>query len=187
MRDRQTPSDPPYIHPSSCRELFQNADAKWVCRVACSRKTSVWSPPQEPLSVHNISSMPSLTFVHTHISLLPCHTWAWESGLQTMYIFTAKHFQRLGKHQAAAVTPNVPSVLRQDKLHLQQPSCLTPPGWKAVGRVEVEAYSFVAPCLLIIYIKLTFGEFTLGSVIVFFRQFCIANRENGILSTLTNF
>lgn len=55
------------------------------------------------------------------------------------------------------------------------------------GAVEVEACSFVAPCLLIIYIKLTFGEFTLGSVIVFFRQFCIANRENGILSTLTNF
>lgn len=56
-------------------------------------------------------------------------------------------------------------------------------GWAA----EVEAFSFVAPCLLIIYIKLTFGEFTLGSVIVFFRQFCIADRENGILSTLTNF
>ncbi len=45
----------------------------------------------------------------------------------------------------------------------------------------------LTPCLLIIYIKLTFGEFTLGSVIVFFCQFCIANRENGILSTLTNF
>lgn len=59
--------------------------------------------------------------------------------------------------------------------------------WGVLGSVEVEACSFVTPCLLIIYIKLTFGEFTLGSVIVFFRQFCIANRENGILSTLTNF
>lgn len=60
-------------------------------------------------------------------------------------------------------------------------------GWGGGGGVvEVEACSFVQP-LLIIYIKLTFGEFTLGSVIVFFRQFCIANRENGILSTLTNF
>lgn len=63
-------------------------------------------------------------------------------------------------------------------------------GWGWVvdgGAVEVETCSFVAPCLPIIYIKLTFGEFTLGSVIVFFHQFCIANRENGILSTLTNF
>lgn len=59
-------------------------------------------------------------------------------------------------------------------------------GVVVVGAVEVEACSFV-PCFLIIYIKLTFGEFTLGSVIVFFRQFCIADRENGILSTLTNF
>lgn len=58
--------------------------------------------------------------------------------------------------------------------------------WRGGVDVEVEACSFVQP-LLIIYIKLTFGEFTLGSVIVFFLQFCIANRENGILSTLTNF
>lgn len=40
---------------------------------------------------------------------------------------------------------------------------------------------------LIIYIKLTFAEFTQGSVIVFFHRFCITNHENGILSSLTNF
>lgn len=40
---------------------------------------------------------------------------------------------------------------------------------------------------LIIYIKLTFAEFTQGSVIVFFPWFCITNHENGILSSLTNF
>lgn len=40
---------------------------------------------------------------------------------------------------------------------------------------------------LIIYIKLTFAEFTQGSVIVFFHWFCITNHENGILSSLTNF
>lgn len=57
---------------------------------------------------------------------------------------------------------------------------------QSMQREDVEACSFVF-LLSIIYIKLTFGEFTLGSVIVFFRQFRIANRENGILSTLTNF
>lgn len=55
------------------------------------------------------------------------------------------------------------------------------------GLLKLKPVLLWCPCLVIIYIKLTFGEFTLGSVIVFFRQFCIANRENGILSTLTNF
>lgn len=77
-------------------------------------------------------------------------------------------------------------------------------GWEAAE--EVEASFSVSPspslfplhlCLpplppalcrhLIIYIKLTFAEFTQGSVIVFFHRFCITNHENGILSSLTNF
>lgn len=59
---------------------------------------------------------------------------------------------------------------------------------------EFGSLSFSEPSLfrplcrhLIIYIKLTFAEFTQGSVIVFFPWFCITNHENGILSSLTNF
>lgn len=55
------------------------------------------------------------------------------------------------------------------------------------GPLKLKPVVSQRPNLLIIYIKLTFAEFTLGSVIVFFPQFCITNRENGISSTLTKF